>query len=506
MTSKAFIAKFRLPLFIFILSLVLFFSLRLFDLTKIPVFVDEAIYIRWSQIMRNEPSLRFLPLSDGKQPLFMWATMPSLKFVSDPLVAGRLVSVLAGFTSLIGLALLVFVTTASFQLASISALVYSVLPFSVFFDRMALADSLLAAFGLWSLALGTLLVKKARLDLAMLLGVVIGLGLLTKTPAIFFYAWQLIVFLFLFDFHAPHLSRRLVKLVSAWLVVLVISQALYNILRLGPNFHLIGSRNQDYVFSFSEVLKHPLNPLIGNSKTTAYWLWFLFTPPLILVSFLSFLGKHKKTALLFFLVSASALLAQAGIAKVYTSRYILFAVLPLIVPIALGIYDVGERLKKLWLALFIFLLWPLILSAVMVTIPEKANLPLDMRSGYLEEWTAGWGQKEVAAYLIDRTQKGETIVIGTDGFFGTLPDGLQIYTARYPSITIIGGSPSITALPKSLTDSLLDSKNTVYLVANKSRITLPPSELSRLELIKEFPKPTRLDGTHETLLFMRLMR
>ncbi len=508
MTLKGFITnhKWRLPLFIFILSLIFFFALRLFDLTRIPVFVDEAIYVRWSQIMRSEPSLRFLPLSDGKQPLFMWATMPSLKVFTDPLVAGRLVSVLAGLVSLTGLAFLVFVTTGSLLLAAIAALVYSVLPFSVFFDRLALVDSLLAACGLWSLALGALLIKKARLDLAMLLGFVTGLGLLTKSPAIFFYAWQPLLFFFLFDFHAPRLRRRLTKLFASWLIVFLLSQAIYNILRLGPNFHLIGSRNQDYVFSFAEVLTHPLNPLIGNLKTTASWLWFLLTPPLFLVSFLSFLGKSKRLALTFFLVSLSALFAQAAIAKVYTSRYILFASLPLIVPVALGLWEVGEQLKKHWLVLFLFLLWSVILSAVLVMTPEKANLPHDMRSGYLEEWTAGWGQKEIAAYLIAKAKTGQKIVVGTDGFFGTLPDGLQIYTEGQKNIIVIGGSPAITALPESLTNSLLDKANAVYLVANASRVKLPPAELSRLELIAEYPKPARLDGTHETLLFMRLIR
>ena len=501
MTSKAFI--------IFSLSLVLFFGLRLFDLTRIPVFVDEAIYIRWSQIMRNEPSLRFLPLSDGKQPLFMWATMPSLKLFTDPLIAGRLVSVFAGLVSLTGLAFLVFVTTGSLLPAATASLVYSVLPFSVFFDRMALADSLLAAFGLWSLALGVLLVKKARLDLALFLGFAIGLGLLTKSPAIFFYAWQPLLFLFLFDFSGgarSSFARRLVKLLGSWLVVFLLSQAIYNILRLGPNFHLIGSRNQDYVFSFAEVLTHPLNPLIGNLKTTSFWLWFLLTPPLFLVSFLSFFGKNKKLALTFFLVSLSALLAQAAIAKVYTSRYLLFAALPLIVPVTLGVWEVGERLKKYWPVLFFFLLWPLILSALLILDPVRANLPYDMRSGYLEEWTAGWGQKEIATYLIQKAKAGQKIIVGTDGFFGTLPDGLVIYTQGQPGITVIGGSPAITSLPESLTDSLKDKANTVYLVANASRVKLPPAELSRLELVAEYPKPARLDGTHESLLFMRLIR
>lgn len=496
MTSKAFI--------IFSLSLVLFFGLRLFNLNRIPVFVDEAIYVRWSQIMRNEPSLRFLPLSDGKQPLFMWATMPSLKLFSDPLVAGRMVSVFAGLISLFGIVFLTYILTQNLFLSSVSALIYAILPFSVFFDRMALVDSLLSTFGLWSFGLGALLIKKPRLDLAMLLGFTIGFGLITKSPAIFFYLWQLFLFLALFDFRSKDVKKRLFKLVGAWLVTLIISLAIYNILRLGTNFNLVGSRNQDYLFSIREVLNHPANPLIGNSKTTLLWLWYLLTPPFLLCLFASFFSRFRKISVWIFFLSLFTLLAQALVAKVYTSRYILFATIPLIVPITLGLAELGTRLKNTWLVISIFLLWPLILSAILIASPQKANLPLDMRSGYLEEWTAGWGQKEIASYLIAKSAEGKKLIVGTDGYFGTLPDGLQIYTQGTPNITVIGGPPAITAIPESLINSLKDKNNLVYLVANASRVNLSPADLSRLTLISRFEKPIRLDGTHESLLFYQL--
>ena len=56
--------------------LVLGIIFRFVNLTQVPVFADEAIYLRWAQIMRAEETLRFLPLSDGKQPLYMWTVIP----------------------------------------------------------------------------------------------------------------------------------------------------------------------------------------------------------------------------------------------------------------------------------------------------------------------------------------------------------------------------------------------------------------------------------------------
>src|SRR5689334_782543 len=90
---------------IYILGAVLvvgLFALRFYHLTILPVFADEAIYIRWAQIMKAEETLRFLPLSDGKEPLFMWVMIPFFKIIHDPLFAGRVVSVLSGFGTLIG--------------------------------------------------------------------------------------------------------------------------------------------------------------------------------------------------------------------------------------------------------------------------------------------------------------------------------------------------------------------------------------------------------------------
>ena len=52
--------------------------------------------------MKSEPTLRFLPLSDGKTPLFMWVLMPLFKVFEDPLFAGRFLSVMSGLVTLLG--------------------------------------------------------------------------------------------------------------------------------------------------------------------------------------------------------------------------------------------------------------------------------------------------------------------------------------------------------------------------------------------------------------------
>ena len=102
-----FIRKHKLEFVLGLLIVILYFFLRLPNLTLQPIFADEAIYIRWAQVMKSEPTLRFLPLTDGKAPLFMWIMMPMFKIfdsdligVDDPLFAGRFLSVLSGFSTL----------------------------------------------------------------------------------------------------------------------------------------------------------------------------------------------------------------------------------------------------------------------------------------------------------------------------------------------------------------------------------------------------------------------
>ncbi|MCL4415470.1 MAG: hypothetical protein M1365_02025 [Actinobacteria bacterium] len=87
---------------LFFISIV-YFILRLIAIRDLPLFVDEAIYIRWAQMGFYDPGLRLASLSDGKQPLFIWLITVLMNVISSPLAAGRIISVLTGFMTGIGL-------------------------------------------------------------------------------------------------------------------------------------------------------------------------------------------------------------------------------------------------------------------------------------------------------------------------------------------------------------------------------------------------------------------
>lgn len=479
----------------------LYFLTRLINLDTIPVFADEAIYIRWAQIMKNEPTLRFLPLSDGKQPLFMWLIIPFLKFVSDPVIAGRLTSVAAGFGTLVGLLALVWYITRSRFSAVLVALLYILTPYTLFFDRMALADSLLAMFSVWSAFFGILLINHPRLDLSLLLGFVLGGAFITKSPGLFFILLQPTLLLIITTRRKTHF----LKILSGWFIAFLLGFAIYNILRLGPNFHLISSRNLDYIFPVSEAITHPLNPLTGNLKATFSWFTLLLTWPVFILLLIAPFANAKKSPYIFALIfwSLLPLLAQAFVAKVYTPRYLLYIIPLLLVVATISLSDLSKRLKPRLFSILLVLVFAFLgfSSFTLLTKPTQAKLPERMRSGYFREWTAGYGLKEIAAYLEQRSQSA-TLVVGTEGYFGTLPDGLQIYTEGKPNITVIGVGQPVTKLPESLLNSL--EEHEVYLLVNNTRNLLTPIELTKLEPIATYPRLPPLSGEAEYLEFFRL--
>jgi len=494
--------------------LVVFFLLRLINLTILPIFADEAIYIRWSQVMKAEPTLRFLPLSDGKQPLFMWVLMFTLGIVKNPLFTGRFLSVLAGLGSLIGIFLLSYELFKDKKTSLIASLFYAVVPFFVFFDRMALVDSLLAMFGIWVFYFGVLLIGNLRLDLAMITGMILGAALITKSPALF-YAILLPTTLFI----APWLDLKkrkkmlpyLIKMVGLWLVVYVFAFGIYNLLRLGPNFQMIGLRNKDYVFSFKEILSHPLDPLKPHFFDLVRWMPNLLTWPVLLLTLAGLIWmwwkkENWRQATWLFLVFIAPLFTQSVFAKVFTPRYILFTTWPLIIVAA---YFSSAMIKKLRiktslvaLLVLLIIIPSLYYNYLLLTDPEKAPLPIRMRSGYLEEWTAGQGIREIADF-IKKEAENKNVLVGTEGSFGTLPDGLQIYLEKVPRVTVIGVGYPITGVHPSLVNSLVD--NDVFLVVNQSRLQIP-SEAYGLKLIKEYPKAINLKGIQDKLLFFEIDR
>lgn len=506
----------KTTLFIIILILILGFFLRFYNLSILPIFADEAIYIRWSQIMKADATLRFLPLSDGKQPLFMWVTIPFFKIFDDPLIAGRFVSVISGILTILGVFLLSFLLFRNFYSAVTSAFIASIIPYLVFFDRMALVDSLLTALGIWVSIFAVFTVLYKRLDFAMITGGLLGLAFLTKSPAVFFAILAPCALIFFKFDKKTKKFYQILKMLGLYIAIYFIAFGMHNIMRLGPNFHMLALRNKDYVYPLSHIFVSPFDPFLPFINRAFEWYFMMGTFGFVILVFvgicLILLKGYKKQLFFLLVMGLTPILVTSEFAKVYTARYILFTV-PYFCVLASVPFMFNLAFKRLFfLVLVLFIIQSITFNYYLLTNPALAALPRSERSGYLEEWTAGTGIYEISQYLRKEYEKDPNtkIIVGTEGYFGTLPDGLQLYLNDIPQITIIGVGIDIKELPKSLEESKKHGNKT-YLVINDSRLKVDPNNIG-LEEVFSFPKASREKGSkeyndlgnYETLFFYRV--
>src|SRR5258708_10369425 len=116
----------------------------------------------------------------------------------------------------------------------------------------------------------------------MSLGYLLGGGLLTKPPGLFSIL-TVPTSLAIFDFRVKDREKRVVKLAVLWGLAIIITLAIYNVLRLGPGFDNLSSRNEDYTFSPIRLLKYPIDPFIPHFHDLTDWLPKLLTWPIILL-------------------------------------------------------------------------------------------------------------------------------------------------------------------------------------------------------------------------------
>ena len=499
-----YLIRYRKEILILTGLVTLYFLLRLPNLTLQPIFADEAIYIRWAQVMKAEPTLRFLPLSDGKTPLFMWAMIPFLKFVQDPLLAGRLLSVISGFFTLTGV---FFLSKKVFNIRSAfwASLLYVITPYTVFFDRMALVDSMLAGFTVWVVFFAVWLINSLRLDIAMILGYLLGGAVLTKTPG------MLNLFLLpltIIGFKNKGGSHNLVRLLILWGVAIVIALVMYNFLRLGPNFQMLSSRNGDYLFSPLELIGRPLDPFIPHFHDIADWFPKLLTWPILLSILMGIIyylyglwqQSFRGSLLLGGVVLLWALiplLLNMAFLRTFTARYLLSSIPLLLIIAGFGVTKLLPRLayiKRFPVVLMLVVLLPLpvYFNYLLLTSPEKAPLPKEERKGYFEDWTAGYGFSDIAKFLIEKS-KTKKVVLGTEGFFGTLPDGIQIYLDK-SNIQIVGSRATISAEIRNATKD-----NLTYFLGNKRNLE---GSVDNVVLTAEYPKFKPLDNSPQDFVVL----
>ena len=445
-----------------------YFFTRLINLTIIPIFTDEAIYLRWAQIALGDPRWRFISLIDGKQPLLIWLFLPALKIISDPLVAGRLVSVLMGSIALLGMVVFGWYLTKKARGGFIAGILYLVIPFFLHYDRLAIYEALFVAITVWTLFVSYLFAQKQRLDLALILGTAIGAGLLTKSYASFFLILLPLGLVFILK---RGISRKvLFKWLGLVAIVFVQSQIYENIQRLSEFRHIIALKNLTFIYSFSEFFADPFQSVRGNGYGLYTWLVAYLTWPLLLLIISANVWLIRKDwrkgvfFLGFFLIPFATL---AFFGRVIYPRFLMFMLPAFLLPLVIFIDHLLTRFKQalFWVFLFILILLPAFyFDFKLLTDPIRAPFPLVDRQQFINDWPAGYGIAEVVAYLKEEAKNGP-IVVGTDGTFGLYPMALELYLGKDPNVIFKPYWP-LNEFPKDLLEEA-KSKPTFLLFKEK---------------------------------------
>lgn len=357
------------------------------------------------------------------------------------------------------------------------------------YDRMALYDSLVAATAVWALFFEVMLIKYLRFDLALILGMVIGAGLLTKSSA-FFYIYLLPFSLIIINLSGKDTARRVIKWLGLALVSAGFSYVIYSILRLSPFYHIINEKNATFVYPFKEWLVHPFAFLVGNLRGLLDWLTIYMTVPVIIMVLISFLIEAKKffkEKILLFIWFAAPFFALAIFGKTLYPRFIFFMTIPLIAMAAYSIYYIFKKAKKISIGVLFFVLITAVMlrsDYLILTNFSYAPIPYVDLEQYINSWPAGGGVKEIVSYL-NKQSKNNNIFVASEGTFGSIATySIEIYLGSNKNIEAKGYWPVPYDIPKEIL--LKAQEKPAYMIFNQSQ--KPPMGYWPISFIAKYQK------------------
>ncbi len=476
----------------------LFLSIRLINLDKWPQFSDEGIYINWAKVAWKDASWRFISVTDGRQPLQTWATIPFLKLFSpNDLFAGRMFAVASGFAGFTGMFALLFYLWGK-KAAYIGSLLYIFLPYLVFYERIALVDAAVNAGFIWILLFSFILVRTRRLDIALIMGFIGGMALLAKSSSRMFLGLTAA---------APvlYLGTKTKKIISQSInyffllgIVAAISLLFYNVQRLSPYFHYVEQKNTTFILTAEEFFADPFAYFQHNVFNIPLYIawesgWFII--PLSIAGLFLLFRKEKLTALYLSVFIFVPYIAIALFARVLFPRYVLFySTLIIITAVYFFLNIKSSKLRNVTLGVLLFSM--MLFSYPFLFDPAKASFPPVDRGQYVEGLTSVWGAEKLMGTVQDNAQNRQTLVLA-EGDFGLVADVLRVYDQPDDNVEIKGLWPLTEENLYEYQPEL--SKRDVYVVFSHQQ-EFP--DHWPIELVAKYDKP----GNKKSLYLFKLLK
>ena len=439
---------------ILLIIIICYLFLRLCSLLTIPFFIDEADYIYFSKIIFAHPDQGLFSLYEGVKPMFMWLMIPFLAVShGHDLIFGRMVPLLAGLATMMGIYLLSIELFKKKEIGILSMIVFLLSPYAQIYNVLAVLEGTVAMFIIFSLYFAIKLFKKPNFTYAYTFGILTALGILTKRHA-FFSLYLLPFMLLFFDFTRPF-YKRLLKLVLLILFAISLVVSLQLILHLSVYFERIAWFEGGPIYTKRAWLELPLGLKLTvfttNITTILKILTNFLTIPYILLLAFSFtlLKKNWKQITVLFAYFIIPLLTLAIFGRGAGARWIYPMIPPLIPIIAFSLYELKIKLRKTFskkYIYFFFLAYPAFYIFMILVSPLHSPLSQAEKDQY---FTCPKELADVDFNYLHVVSKDQKVVIGTVNDLG-FKNYLAIKLDSKKNIRVIGYFPKEGEVPKEL--------------------------------------------------------
>ncbi len=356
-------------------------------------------------------------------------------FFTDPLFAGRFVSVLIGAITALG----VYKVTQklfSNKIAFIAALLYSIIPMFVFYNRQALLEAGVACIGIWSFHALLNLLRNPTTRNGIILGVILGLGFFIKSSSLLFIVSSICIFIFYI------IKKRRFELVKSFGISIIAIICVDFLLLIQPLFWQTFSSNSRYSFTPAEFFTFPLSVWL-NHFLGFFEIGFVFVTPFIFLAGIigMFMMRRNKIkdSQIFILYFIFALTLEIFSAKSQNQRYIVSFFPFLVIPASYVLSFIWKGAIWRKSVVIVSFILPLSFSLMLIFNPESYILQMSKVSKYsnmehIRGQMSGYGIKEVMHYIKEHSIPSQPTLVFFALNAGNPENAVDVYAQKDPQM------------------------------------------------------------------------
>lgn len=407
---------------------IIFLVSRLFFLTSLPIFNDEAATLYNGRVFFQHPAALFYLIPDGRGPLVAATSGFSQLLPLDPLLSGRLVQIVWALVTFVVTLMVAKKLGYSLWLQKILAALLITCPFLVWYDPLVLPNSFVTATSMIALFVTLSLIAKPTIVKGMLVGLVVAIG---------WWYFALILLLVPGLLAVVVLSQHVWRDRKKFLVPIVAAVAVFFLLitpiLTNPIYRQITATNLKRLLTLTQLVSFPVTMWLHNTMVLFQWYTGYLTPitvGLFLVGTF-FMAKERRLwgialftilpifGTIFFMEISSArnqqvvippmlLVSVYGLSKIKWKQIVSIMVITISAVISL-----------------VSMIFPHALYDLFFYVPAARG---DVAQ-YTMGWPSGYGVREAADWLIGASKKEQLIVfVRVDS--GNPEDGIFVYLAH----------------------------------------------------------------------------